>query len=449
MHFLTFYRWTFIPVLPVDDAWASGGTLSAIVPVDDIPKCSRSLFKMDSCDQRRISVCAILYLSPNASLHYSPNPITMSIFRSLLAFAPVAIGIALDCHNPLFSQDSPIVLSEFIYEEAPFPSCHASTIEEAADGTLVAAWFGGTHEKNPDVGIWVSRKNGERWTPPVEVANGIQYTKTDGTIVRHPTWNPVLFQPKQGPLLLFFKAGPTPQTWWGLMTTSNDNGLSWAAPRRLPEGILGPIKNKPIQLENGTILCPTSTEDPITDAWQVHMESTKDLGWSWSRTGALNDGKTFAAIQPSLLRTGGNGLLAVGRSRQNRLFEMRSIDGGMNWTDMKASMLPNPNSGTDAVTLKDGRHLLVYNHVPGTPGKWGGARSPLNLAVSNDGEKWQAAFILESTPKEEFSYPAIIQTKDGMVHITYTWHRKKMKHIVVDPKRIASRDYVNGDWPMP
>lgn len=179
------------------------------------------------------------------------------------------------------------------------------------------------------------------------------------------------------------------------------------------------------------------------------MESTKDLGLSWSRTGALNDGKTFAAIQPSLLRTGGNGLLAVGRSRQNRLFEMRSIDGGMNWTDMKASMLPNPNSGTDAVTLKDGRHLLVYNHVPGTPGKWGGARSPLNLAVSNDGEKWQAAFILESTPKEEFSYPAIIQTKDGMVHITYTWHRKKMKHIVVDPKRIASRDYVNGDWPMP
>ncbi len=373
----------------------------------------------------------------------------MTIFRSLLAFVPVAIGIAFNCNHPLFSQDSPILRSEFIYEEAPFPSCHASTIEEASDGTLVAAWFGGTHEKNPDVGIWVSRKNGELWSPPVEVANGIQYTKADGTIVRHPTWNPVLFQPKQGPLLLFFKAGPTPQSWWGLMTTSNDNGLSWTAPRRLPEGILGPIKNKPIQLENGVILCPTSTEDPITDAWKVHMESTKDLGLSWSRTAALNDGKTFAAIQPSLLRTGSNGLLAVGRSRQNRLFEMRSSDGGLNWTEMKASMLPNPNSGTDAVTLKDGRHLLVYNHVPGTPGKWGGARSPLNLAISNDGEKWQAAFILESTPKEEFSYPAIIQTKDGMVHITYTWHRKKIKHVVVDPKLIKSRDYVNGDWPTP
>lgn len=377
------------------------------------------------------------------------NDTAMSIFRSLLAFVPVAIGIAFNCNHPLFSQDSPILRSEFIYEEAPFPSCHASTIEEASDGTLVAAWFGGTHEKNPDVGIWVSRKNGELWSPPVEVANGIQYTKADGTIVRHPTWNPVLFQPKQGPLLLFFKAGPTPQSWWGLMTTSNDNGLSWTAPRRLPEGILGPIKNKPIQLENGVILCPTSTEDPITDAWKVHMESTKDLGLSWSRTAALNDGKTFAAIQPSLLRTGSNGLLAVGRSRQNRLFEMRSSDGGLNWTEMKASMLPNPNSGTDAVTLKDGRHLLVYNHVPGTPGKWGGARSPLNLAISNDGEKWQAAFILESTPKEEFSYPAIIQTKDGMVHITYTWHRKKIKHVVVDPKLIKSRDYVNGDWPTP
>ncbi|MEQ1830192.1 MAG: exo-alpha-sialidase, partial [Pirellula sp.] len=162
-------------------------------------------------------------------------------------------------------QNPAIVRSEFIYETAPFPSCHASTIEQTTDGTLVAAWFGGTYEKHPDVGIWVSRNVDGRWAEPVEVANGVQYTLNDGTVVRHPTWNPVLFQPKQGPLLLFYKAGPTPRTWWGMLTRSTDHGKTWETPRRLPEGILGPIKNKPIQLDDGTILCPTSNEDPSTD----------------------------------------------------------------------------------------------------------------------------------------------------------------------------------------
>jgi len=344
-------------------------------------------------------------------------------------------------------QDSPVLLSEFIYETASYPSCHASTIEQAADRTLVAAWFGGTHEKNPDVGIWVSRKVDGRWSEGVEVVNGIQYTEVNGNVVRYPTWNPVLFQPKQGPLLLFYKAGPNPQSWWGLMTSSDDNGKTWSTPRRLPEGILGPIKNKPIQLASGRILCPASTEDPDTDAWKVQMESTDDLGLTWRRTQSLNDGKTFGAIQPSLLRMGGNQLLAVGRTRQNHVFQMHSNDAGENWSEMKASMLPNPNSGIDAVTLADGRHLLVYNHVPGTPGEWGGARSPLNVAISDDGQNWKAALVLENTPKEEFSYPAIIQTKDGMVHLTYTWHRKKVKHVVVDPKKIQERPYINGDWP--
>ena len=358
-----------------------------------------------------------------------------------------SVGMSLLQMHFAVGQDSPVLLSEFIYETASYPSCHASTIEQAADRTLVAAWFGGTHEKNPDVGIWVSRKVDGRWSEGVEVVNGIQYTEVNGNVVRYPTWNPVLFQPKQGPLLLFYKAGPNPQSWWGLMTSSDDNGKTWSTPRRLPEGILGPIKNKPIQLASGRILCPASTEDPDTDAWKVQMESTDDLGLTWRRTQSLNDGKTFGAIQPSLLRMGGNQLLAVGRTRQNHVFQMHSNDAGENWSEMKASMLPNPNSGIDAVTLADGRHLLVYNHVPGTPGEWGGARSPLNVAISDDGQNWKAALVLENTPKEEFSYPAIIQTKDGMVHLTYTWHRKKVKHVVVDPKKIQERPYINGDWP--
>jgi len=355
--------------------------------------------------------------------------------------------LAFSSFSRLLSQESPILQSEFVYEEAPFPSCHASTIEQASDGTLVTAWFGGPYEKHPDVAIYVSRHENNVWTKPTEVANGVQYKKIDGTLVRYPTWNPVLFQSKGGgPLLLFYKVGPSPQTWWGMLVTSADNGKTWSIPRRLPEGILGPIKNKPVELANGDLVCPSSTETPTTHLWQIHMEMTSDGGLTWRKTEPLNDGKLFGAIQPSLLGLGPMELIAVGRTGQKSVFQMQSKDGGMSWSEMKASMLPNPNSGVDAVTLKDSRHLIVYNHVSGTPGSWGD-RSPLNVALSSDGLHWQAALRLEETPKEEFSYPAVIQTSDGLVHITYTWNRKKIRHIVLDPKKLRPQEFNQGNWP--
>ena len=137
---------------------------------------------------------------------------------------------------------APVARSEFIFEHAPFPSAHASTIVESRDG-LVAAWFGGTAERNPDVGIWVSRREASGWSAPNEVANGVQ---ADGT--RHPCWNPVLFQPSNGPLVLFYKVGPSPSRWWGLARTSADAGRTWSAPIVLPAGVLGPIRAKPIEV---------------------------------------------------------------------------------------------------------------------------------------------------------------------------------------------------------
>lgn len=145
---------------------------------------------------------------------------------------------------PLVAQaaDPGVASSEFVFEAAPFPSCHASTIVETPDG-LVVAWFGGKHEKHPSVGIWLSRQIGDRWTEPIEVANGNQKEAA-----RQPCWNPVLFQPKNGPLLLFFKVGPSPDEWWGELKQSSDNGKTWGETIRLPNGIVGPIKNKPVPI---------------------------------------------------------------------------------------------------------------------------------------------------------------------------------------------------------
>ncbi|MCS7338670.1 MAG: exo-alpha-sialidase, partial [Verrucomicrobiae bacterium] len=135
-------------------------------------------------------------------------------------------------------------------------------------------------------------------------------------------------------------------------------------------------------------------------------------------------------------------LQALGRTRQGKIFQVWSKDNGLSWGKMSLTDLPNPNSGVDAVTLKDGRHLLVYNHSS-TPKK----RTPLNVAVSDDGLHWQAALVLEDEPNSQFSYPAVIQTRDGLVHITYTWKRLRIKHVVIDPSKLKLRPIVDGVWP--
>jgi predicted neuraminidase len=213
-----------------------------------------------------------------------------------------------------------------------------------------------------------------------------------------------------------------------MLMTTTDGGKSWSPPARLPEGILGPIKNKPVLLADGALLCPSSSED---QGWRVHLERTPDLGRTWTRIGPLNDGKEFAAIQPSVLLHPGDVLQILCRSRQGKVVTAWSPDGGATWGPFQATELPNPNSGTDAVTLKDGRALLIYNHTPR-------GRSPLNVALSGDGKAWKAGPVLESTPGE-YSYPAVIQASDGRVHVTYTWKRQRIKHVVLDPAKIVGR----------
>ena len=231
--------------------------------------------------------------------------------------------------------------------------------------------------------------------------------------------------------MLFYKVGPSPQTWWGELRTSTDGGRTWGAARRLPDGIYGPIKNKPVQLADGTILSPTSDEtDEKPSKWRVYFERSTDGGATWAKTPFLNDGLAVGAIQPSILfhdSIGGAKLQAVGRTRQGKVFTVSSDNAGKTWGEMSLLPLANPNSGTDAVTLKDGRHLMVYNPVPK-------GRTPLAVAVSRDGREWKDVITLEDQPGE-YSYPAIIQTSDGRVHITYTWKRERIRHAVIDPAR--------------
>lgn len=332
-----------------------------------------------------------------------------------------------------------IKVDEFIFDTASFPQSHASTIAETPEG-LIASWFGGTKEGNKDVCIWTSNLVNDKWTPPRKVAEGII-----NDTLRYACYNPVLYYANNGELLLFYKIGPNVAGWTGWMMRSNDNGKTWSKREALPEGILGPIKNKPVQIGN-TLLCPSSTEK---GGWKAHIEFTTDNGRTWTKSNDINDDKILQAIQPSILQYKDGRIQILCRSRNTTINESWSSDGGKTWSEMKASALPNNNSGTDAVTLKDGRQLLVYNHVlpDSTWVKGKGPRTPLNVALSKDGKKWYAALVLEDSPISQYSYPSVIQSKDGMVHVVYTWRRERIKYVKIDPSKLKLKLIKDMQWP--
>jgi predicted neuraminidase len=331
------------------------------------------------------------------------------------------------------------IQAEFIFEEAPFASCHAATLVALSSGDLLAAWFGGSREGAPDVAIWGARKSGGAWSTPFELA-------------REPhiaTYNPVLFFSRDGTLWLYYKFGPHPDEWTGARRTSHDEGRTWSPVEHLPAGLYGPIKNKPLALADGTIVSGVSAESYLS--WACWVERSTDNGRTWTKHGPITvppafdiesastpppsglgaeaEDRPHGIIQPTVVPLSDGRLRMFVRSTPSigRICYADSRDRGMTWTDARPTLLPNPNSGIDSVRLQDGRILIVYNHSTHE-------RTPLNVAVSSDdGDTWKPLATLESA-RGEYSYPVVIQTADGNVHILYTWNRRKIKHVTLAAK---------------
>lgn len=279
-----------------------------------------------------------------------------------------------------------------------------------------------------------------KWTEPVCVADGVT---RDGR--RYPTWNPVLFQVPAGPLLLFYKVGPNPRQWWGMLKTSEDSGSTWSEGRRLPVGIVGPTKNKPVLMDGGRLVCPSSREG---DRWRVYFDITDDMGNTWKSIGPVDSEGDISAIQPCILNHDKYVKQILSRSMSGRIVGAWSYDGGSTWGMLRPIDLPNPNSGIDALTLESGLHVLIYNHSTIGDRRWGGPRSPLNVAVSKDGRTWECILTLEESSSnngyktyedlagssvglDEYSYPSLVVDGD-YVHISYTWRRMRIKHVVIE-----------------
>ncbi|MBD0832715.1 sialidase family protein [Aestuariibaculum sediminum] len=316
-----------------------------------------------------------------------------------------------------------VLKEEFLFtENTYFKQCHASTIEEAKNGNLLISWFGGTHEGSKDVVIWGIQSKGKSWTTPKIWADGIKDT------LQFPCWNPVLFRAKkEKTIYLYYKVGPNPREWWGMVKSSKDNGNTWSKPENLAKGILGPIKNKPIELSNGTIISPSSIEIN-ENTWKAHVEISEDQQETW-KSYPIDYESKYNVIQPSILKHKNGTLQVLCRSKEGVVATAWSKNSGKNWTSLEPTNLANPNSGTDAIAI-DNFFIIAYN--PDLPGKeWWEGRSKLRLAYSYDGLDWTDLLILEDHEEGEFSYPTLFMDSKGLIHITYTYNRKNIKHWVL------------------
>ena len=308
-----------------------------------------------------------------------------------------------------------IVRKEFIISEpAPTPSCHASTVEILKDGTVVSAWFAGEKEGSDDVGIWLSRKEGAKWSTPVKVS-------TEKDI---PHWNPVLFSEDGKEMTLFYKLGYKIPEWKTFVMKSEDGGKTWGKPEELVRGDVsggrGPVKNKPIKISNGNLIAPASTEQgkwrPFVDVY------TKEGVWEKKNIPVGEElAEKINVIQPTLWEYPKGNIHALMRSNMAYICKSESKDFGETWSELELTDIPNNNSGIDCVFTENGKVVLVCNPVA----KHAGERYPLSVYVSeNNGESFERVMDIE-TEKGEFSYPAII-SKGNKVYITYTWNRKNI-----------------------
>ncbi len=300
---------------------------------------------------------------------------------------------------------------QFIFEtNDTVAQCHAATVVMLNDNTVASAWFAGSAEGNNDVSIWFARRVDGAWESPIRL------TADDGV----PHWNPVLFSSDGVTLALFYKVGEKISDWKTFVMTSVDGGKSWSEAEELvlndTSGGRGPVKNKPLRLNDGKILAPASTEQ---GAWRPFVDIFDGDKW-YKRSMSVCDNDGLGLIQPTLWTSGEGNIHAMLRSNKGFIYRSDSCDYGESWAECYPTDIPNNNSGIDCVTIED-KLLLVCNPVT----KNWGERTPLTVFLSRDNGKTFEKLIDLETEEGEFSYPSIV-TKNGVVYIVYTYKRRKI-----------------------
>ena len=333
---------------------------------------------------------------------------------------------------------TPFYSETFVNIETPGYISHVSSISPA-DNKMACAWYAGSREGAGDVAIYFSLFNEETltWGQPVKLVDRLQSSNELKRDVKK-IGNPVLFSDSAGRLWLFYSS-VTVGGWSGCSLNykiSTDGGSTWTNSSKM---ILSPffnltenVKNKGILFEDGSFVIPVYHEFINKFSQLVRLKPGKGhTNYEiWKITTNEN------AIQPSILPDEGGAMTAffrnMGNKKENYILKTFSKDAGKTWSELIDTSLPNPNSGFDIIRLADGGYLAVINYSFHD-------RSNLTMLISEDkGKTWRKIKVLENTPGKEYSYPSINRSNSGLYHLTYTYERRRIKHIVFNEPWIRS-----------
>lgn len=319
-------------------------------------------------------------------------------------------------------------------EHSPSAYNYSATIVQTTQGLLVG-WIGASAVNGTDASVYISDQRRNEWSLPRRIASSIDIK----TQIQTPCERPVLFKPINGKLLLFYKAPDLKKHMRSFLVSSDNNGISWLPARMLPRSICGPSRTKPIELQNGMLLCGSDTHKA---GWIVHIErgSFFRSRWEWKRTRGLSSAMIQNAREPVLLNHGSGKIQAICRTKRGYLVEGWSDDNGETWADFERMTLPNPDGGLDVVRLEKRHFVMIYQHSNRD-------RSILNLATTKDGREWAAAAVIENQPGRQFYDPAMILGSDGNLHVVYCEDYRHIKYVSIDPSRLVSIPMVRGNWP--
>jgi predicted neuraminidase len=325
---------------------------------------------------------------------------------------------------------APFLRESWVTPPGHTASAHSSAICALPSGDVFVVWYGGSREGAADVALFTSRLNATsgEWTPPATAVDRAMAEDELDRLVKK-VGNAVIF-PDQSGLLWMVYVSVTVGGWSGSalnVKTSRDEGRTWSESRRLTLNpflnVSSLVRNKPIFASDGRIGLPVYHEFAMKFPQMLWL--TPGLDGSVDEYRIRNLSTETGLIQPTLVPLGHDRVLMMLRDRSDgrRLHTAYSEDNGWTWSAAEATGLPNPDSAIDALRLRDGRVLLVYNHAAHS-------RANLRLAVSSDeGHTWRAGPVIEAERGREFSYPHLAEDRRGRIHLTYTWQRERIKHV--------------------
>lgn len=361
--------------------------------------------------------------------------------QALMAGKPVAVaetpveGTPLDKAGDPRKIDNPYggmrFYSSFVFDELPgVPVQHCSTLAEAPNGDLLCLWYGGSYESAEDQALYLARmpKGQRSWEKPERMLWNPEQPPGNAVIFRTPDEKVGVIWGRME------KSRPMRRgTGWGecrlFYRTSADNGRTWSEDKELP-GLFGSLpRNVPLTLKNGRFALPLSGE--TNEGQGSYLLFLGGDGKTWTPGGFMNGGS-----QPTVIQRDDGSLLALLR-RDPRIPMATSSDGGATWSEATPTNLKNPGSGIAMTKLKSGRVVLIFNDTDQSD------RYPLSIIQStDDGKTWEEQRTLEAD-WGEFSYPSIIQTEDGMVHVSYTYRRYTIKHVAFDEGWLVNKKRPN------